>query len=375
MGDGVFVLTEQNALVSMQPTLFAKEADFQKLLADFPALLAGEAIDDQPGRRLLLICREKSVADSDGGSARWSLDHLFIDQDGVPTLVEVKRQTDTRLRREVVGQMLDYAANAVAYWPVEELRLKFEERCKADSLDPDDAIRTAFGSQSDPESLWQLVKTNLQAGRIRMLFVADEIPSELRRIVEFLNQQMDPAEVLALELRQYSGQGLKTIVPTLYGQTEEARVKKGGSRVVRQWDESAIYSEIERRFGADASAAAKKIGTWMKSNADRIWFGQGARSGSMCAVFRSGNQDLYPLNLWTYGKIEIGFQMMQKPPFDDRAKRIELLRRLNKIDDVVIPVDAVDLRPSIPLQLLTSAPSLAKLFEATDWFATQLRTD
>jgi hypothetical protein len=34
-----------------------------------------------------------------------------FDQNAVPTLVEVKRSSDTRIRREVVGQMLDYAAN------------------------------------------------------------------------------------------------------------------------------------------------------------------------------------------------------------------------------------------------------------------------
>jgi len=28
--------------------------------------------------------------------------YLFVDQDGIPTLVEVRRQSDTRLRREVV---------------------------------------------------------------------------------------------------------------------------------------------------------------------------------------------------------------------------------------------------------------------------------
>jgi hypothetical protein len=39
----------------------------------------------------------------------------------VPTLVEVKRSDDTRIRREVVGQMLDYAANGVVYWPGEVL--------------------------------------------------------------------------------------------------------------------------------------------------------------------------------------------------------------------------------------------------------------
>jgi hypothetical protein len=43
----------------------------------------------------------------------------------VPTLVEVKRRADTRIRREVVGQMLDYAANGVVYWPLEQLRELF----------------------------------------------------------------------------------------------------------------------------------------------------------------------------------------------------------------------------------------------------------
>jgi hypothetical protein len=59
-----------------------------------------------------------------------------------------------------------------------------------------------------PETFWAMVKTNLQAGRVRLIFVADVIPPELRRIVEFLNAQMDPAEVLALEIKQYVGEGL-----------------------------------------------------------------------------------------------------------------------------------------------------------------------
>ena len=40
--------------------------------------------------------------------------------------MEVKRSGDTRIRREGVGQMLDYAANAGVYWPVEEIKAKFE---------------------------------------------------------------------------------------------------------------------------------------------------------------------------------------------------------------------------------------------------------
>ena len=114
--------------------------------------------------------------------------------------MEVKRSTDTRLRREVVGQMLDYAANAVVYWPLETLRARFEE----DRDDPEQDLINFLGDLSaDPEVFWRKVKTNLQAGKVRLVFVADEIPVELRRIVEFVNGQMDPAEVLAVEIKQY----------------------------------------------------------------------------------------------------------------------------------------------------------------------------
>jgi hypothetical protein len=64
----------------------------------------------------LLVRREAGVPEAEGAADRWFLDHVFLDGEGVPTLVEVKRSTDTRIRREVVGQMLDYAANILAHW-------------------------------------------------------------------------------------------------------------------------------------------------------------------------------------------------------------------------------------------------------------------
>src|SRR5436305_3635817 len=129
MSSGVFVLKDQQTLIPMQPASFASEEDFQRLLASFPALLSGEQIDANAPRRWLLVAREPGIPSEQNGSARWAIDHVFLDQDGVPTLVEVKRSTDTRIRREVVGQMLDYAANCVVYWPVEELRQQFEATC------------------------------------------------------------------------------------------------------------------------------------------------------------------------------------------------------------------------------------------------------
>lgn len=42
------------------------------------------------------------------------------------------------------------------------------------------------------------------------------IPPELRRVVEFLNEQMDPAEVLAIEVKQFIGEEI-TLVPESWG--------------------------------------------------------------------------------------------------------------------------------------------------------------
>jgi hypothetical protein len=134
---GVFVLTDQHQLVPMKSAQFVNEDEFQTLLVKFPELLSGDAADRYTPRRWLLLNREQPVPAEDGGAGRWSIDHLFVDQDGIPTLVEVKRQTDTRLRREVVGQMLDYAANAVVYWSVEQLRADFQSKCP----NPEDIIR------------------------------------------------------------------------------------------------------------------------------------------------------------------------------------------------------------------------------------------
>ena len=134
---GVFVLKDDRTLVAMQSAEFARESDFQALLGDFPELLAGEQMNAQSPRRFLHLEREKPVPVSEAaGSSAGFLDHLFIDQDAVPTLVEVKRQSDARLKREVIGQIMEYAANAIAFWPPQSLRSGFEVRCGLQELDP-----------------------------------------------------------------------------------------------------------------------------------------------------------------------------------------------------------------------------------------------
>lgn len=379
IGAGVFVLRDEQTLVPMQAASFATEDDFQRLLASFPELLAGDQIDTEAPRRFMLVAREQAIASEEGGAGRWSLDHLFLDQDGIPTLVEVKRGTDTRIRREVVGQMLDYAANSVLHWPVQELRARFGARCELEGRDETAVLSELIGPERDPDSYWDLVRTNLTAGRIRLLFVADRIPPELRRVVEFLNRQMQPAEVLAVELRQFEGQGLKTLVPLVLGQTQEAAERKGGNRPAlsrRAWDRESFFAELSAKAHGPGVELARALSGWMERSADGVEFNDNPRWGSMTPLYRLDGSTLTgPFRLWTDGTINLMFQyMLGRPVFGDEALREELRHRLNEVPGISLPEMAISKRPTVPLLPVAEAGAADQLLAVFDWFATTLRT-
>lgn len=353
---GVFVLTDAATLIPMKPASFVTEDEFQNLLASFPELLVGDQIDSQSPRRFILVSREQSIADQEGGGGRWAVDHLFIDQDGVPTLVEVKRSSDTRIRREVIGQMLDYAANSVSYWPVQNLRDRFESRSAEDGVDPASVLRDRLGLEEKPDVFWGRVETNLRAGKVRLLFVADVIPRELRRVVEFLNAQMSPAEVLAIELRQFQGEGLRTLVPTVIGQTQAAIRSKSSTSGApqRSWDEVSLLEALGERTDERSVTNARLIISWMKRTADRVAFNTSVEWGSITAVFTRPGAEARPLAIWSDGSFGVQFEYLKnKPVFSELAEREELLRRVNETPGIALPPAAASARKTVKLSALT----------------------
>jgi hypothetical protein len=369
MPDSIYLIQGDDSLVEMTEHTYDSEDLLQRLLAQYPNLLAGNQIDSAEPRRWLLVSREVPLASEEEGGGRWSVDHLFLDQDAVPTIVEVKRSTDTRIRREVVGQMLDYAANAVVYWPVESLRARFEGACASEGLEADEVVEEFLGFDADGEEFWQNAKTNLQAGKVRLVFVADEIPAELRRVVEFLNQQMDPAEVLAVEVKQYTTQGdMKALVPRVIGQTAEAQQKKSaGTREGSRWDEISFMRDLETRRGADQTRVAKEILQWAKRNQLYIWWGRGKQDGSFFPMLEHEETWHWLFSVWTYGRTEIQFQMMQgRAPYDAESRRLELLDRLNELPGVNISADKIAKRPSISLGLLEDDTAVKQFLNIFD---------
>lgn len=376
VNETIFHLDNNGKLTELNEANYISEYLLQQLLADYPNLISGSQINSLRPRRWLLISREFKVPDEKDANGRWSLDHLFIDQDGIPTLVEVKRSTDTRIRREVIGQVLDYAANAVSYWTIEEIIYRFEEQCKSTNRDSLLTLQDFLQDENEQENFWELTKTNLKAGKIRMLIIADSIPKELQRIIEFLNEQMTPAEILGLEIKQFVGKdNIKTLVPRVIGQTATADTTKGVNKGKNSnWTEESFFTELISQRGNSEAEIVRLIFDWIKPQMTRIWYGTGKKTGSLVPIFSHLGIDHYPFAIWTTGSIEIYFQWYKnRQPFDSEQKRIELLNKLNQIKGVNIPTEKISSRPNIPLSLLIDKNELQKFIDIFKWFIDEVK--
>lgn len=230
MSERIYNVNNDGELEPMVEQPYTSEDDLQELLAKHLELLDGEQMRPDDPRRWILISREMAIAERPQESPRWSLDHLIVDQDAVPTLVEVKRSSNTEIRRTIVGQLLEYAAHASDTWTVDTMLESYTASCEKSGNNPSEHLATLLQTDdADVEAFFQSVATNLAARRIRLLFVADEIPDSLLRVVEFLNQQMPNVEVLAVEIKQYSGTARRTLVPRVMGRIAGSSVTKLGT--------------------------------------------------------------------------------------------------------------------------------------------------
>ena len=370
----IFLIDSNDQLVEMKAQPYDSEDRLQKLLASFPNVLAGDQMSDSTPVEWLLIKREAGIPGEQGASDRWSLDHLFVDRDGIPTLVEVKRSTDSRIRREVVGQMLDYAANGASYWRLETIQELFEQTC-GDS-DPDAMIADFLGSSASADRagaiarFWSTVETNLRAGNVRLIFAADEIPPELGRIIEFLNQQMNLAEVLGIEIRQYVGEGVRTLVPSVIGKPKREKIE--ASRPAAQWSRESFISALLDRCGPEAVGVAEAIAERIGPCCPTSWFGSGRLDGSWSFAIVQNGVKYPPFSLWTSGGIQLQFGTLQA-----RGVSAELIAKavgaLNQIPGIHIPDDALNRFPVFKTTSLKEPEMLARFVHAIEVLVAQIK--
>jgi hypothetical protein len=307
--------------VSMRSLYCRNEGkELQNLLEANLQLIPGDQINTEEPRRWLLLKRELPVEDPATGENRWSLDFLMLDQDAVLTLVECKRFRDVRAKREVIGQMLDYAANALFYLTREKFGAFIEEQARKAGVDADTLVRDfAVSDAISVDTLFENVKNKIAEGQLRLVFFMEEAPPELKSVVLFLNQQMERAEVLIVEAKQFEHDGDRIVVPSLWGYTDQARrikktvtVRAAGER--RSWDEQSFRADLERRL--DQASAKAILHFYDRLNAApgiEVRWGSGKGAGSFSAIDPRLAQRSF-LSVFSDGRIWISLGWLRWSP-------------------------------------------------------------
>jgi hypothetical protein len=146
--------------------------------------------------------------------------------------------------------------------------------------------------------------------------------------VEFLNEQMDPAEVLAVEIRQYIGDRVKTLVPRVVGQTAAAQTRKGSAAGGRLWDRSTFLNELRGNVSPDRAAAVERVIETAEGITQDLGFGRG-KTGSISPKFSAASFKSF-FTARTDGTIQINRKWHEQADAGDRAAhyRDEFVKQL-----------------------------------------------
>ena len=112
------------------------------------------------------------------------IDLLFVNSDGMITIVETKLWRNPEARRKVVAQIIDYAKD-VAKWSYSDLVKAVKAATESTEPDPITSVACEDGEESQ---FMDRVARNLRLGRFLLLIVGDGIREGVEEIADFLQQ-------------------------------------------------------------------------------------------------------------------------------------------------------------------------------------------
>jgi hypothetical protein len=223
----------------------------------------------------------------------------------------------------------------------------------------------------DEEAFRANVRSALEQGNFILTIAVNEINEELNRIVRYVNSAGTPAfSFAALEMRRFHKSKFEMLIPHVFGPVHTPTTKP--KPATRRWDEPSFFEALHLE-NPTTEAIARRILDWARTHKTRITWGEGTRYGSFVPLYNYGGQERPLFAVWTYGSVEVYFYWYQyRPPFDREEKRLEILNKLNEIEGVSLPLDAINKRPSIKLSTFAVPGTLEKFFAVFEWMLEEI---
>ena len=268
---------------------YAGEAELQGLLARNPHLIPG--------------LTAPAVAVRELRTTAGPVDVVIVDSAGVIPIVECKRDSNSQSRREILGQVLDYAGRL---WQMDEQAFTSLWSSKhesgtgpADLLALDDTARAALADA-------------LANGRFRLVLALDALNDDLCRLVDFVNQHTaDSLTLFAMEFRHWRHGTTRLLVPRAYGvEAAAAKERRADSSSHPNWTEQTAFAWLQEN-APDRSADLR---AFLDATADYpelelLW--TASQTPSLVIALTRGDATLFPYRLEVgkgpSGRIEIVF--------------------------------------------------------------------
>ena len=273
-------------------TGYTDEAHLQSILLEHPWLIPGVRKDAH-------VCIEFQ-------SGVGPSDVVAIDLENGLTLVECKLASNREVRREITGQVLDYASR---FW-----------RMSVEDFDSQWKIRTGrsiFADEGDSTQLWTRLEKSLSSGEFRVILAVDEINDDLRRIVEYLNHVTVPSvAVIAVVYTRSKDDGIEILSRQIYGE-ELAESKSQRSREARdRWTIEQFLSWIDEHE-PETSANARVVLDALADEGLEVSGGKAETPSLNVRMDVAGAGSRWPIFLYTQRKgtsIELRFEDLKAFP-------------------------------------------------------------
>lgn len=240
-------------------------------------------------------------------------DLLYVDETGLMTVVETKLKRNPESRREVVAQILEYAA-AACQWSKEDVEAKAatffgSKNCPRElrGLTLDGAVQGFLrksGREADDfdySTFIDTLVTNLEDGRIRLIIVVDEFRPPLLRTVEFVNKYSGHYEMYLFQLKRFFDKASRTdiFIPSIFGRVPGQKRKQRktwsweayGS--TSQWDH--VDLALARTLTEKLELVTRKLDPDYEIRFHETWIGLHCRRKEAFGVGVSKNRGLH---LW-----------------------------------------------------------------------------
>lgn len=299
------LVIEKGEATPLEQVKFTEEGKLQDYLEKYPSLIPwGDVVEGASD--LLCIGREVGVLSG-------SIDLLFIDKDGLLTVVETKLAKSPEARRTVVGQIIEYASY-IYEWTADSVYEVAEAYLKSDRAPKDyknlslyEALRKLGGISPEAEDEFSAdkfrdsIEQNLRKGKIRLLIAVDELVEPLRATVTFLNRNSN-FDILLLQVRSFEeSKTRKVLIPTLFGYTKPPT---GGGGERHYWTEKEFLEDVDEKCEREVAKTIRELLEFAKSKGKIKW-GTGKLTGSFTfyeprmglsifSVYSSGDLGLNP---------------------------------------------------------------------------------